>query len=624
GRATYNARPEAWSVMGAWRDYQQKEQHREILMSYGWGDGGGGPTREMLENIRAMGAFPSMPRVRTGSVGDFFRNLDKTSGAKLPTWNGELYLEVHRGTYTTQGRNKCANRKSEFLLHDAEYLAAVAAVIDPQFTYPTATFRKTWELVCLNQFHDIIPGSSIGAVYVESLEQYAEIRQMAESARDTALEVISVDSGGNLLIVNPTGFARSDLAFWSGTLAPHQRLALAEGIPVLTQPAEEGTWIAAGELPPLSITPLIFEDEDDTRQATGLNVTLGLLENQYVRVELNDAGDITRIYDYQAEREVLPSGAIANQWLAFEDRPSYWDAWDIDIHYDDKVWTADPASSIQVIESGPLRATLEIKRRILNSHYTQRISLAYNSPRLDFETFIDWQERHILLKTAFPVDVLAPAATYEIQWGNVQRPTHRNTSWDWARFETCAQKWVDLSEGDYGVSLLNDCKHGHDIQDNIIRLSLLRSPTDPDPLADLGEHHFVYSLFPHSGGWDEKTISQAYLLNDALIVTAPQHTTHISPFPRGSFINVDKPNIVIETIKQAEDGNGIIVRMYESQRRRGKVMLKTAFKVVKAFKVNLLEEKMSDEGIVENDGHTVSFDVRPYEIVTLRLMTDGF
>lgn len=620
GRATYNARPEAWSVMGAWRDYQQKEQHREILMSYGWGDGGGGPTREMLENIRAMGAFPSMPRVRTGRVSDFFRNLDKTSGAKLPTWNGELYLEIHRGTYTTQSRNKRANRKSEFLLHDAEYLAALAAVVDPQYTYPTVIFHKAWELVCLNQFHDIIPGSSIGAVYVESLEQYAEIRQMTESVRDAALDVIRAHSSADLLIVNPTGFIRSDLAFWQGTINPGQRMALSDGIPLLTQPTEGGMWVALTELPPLSITPLIFEEEDDTRQATGLNVTLGLLENQYLRVELNEAGDITRIYDYQAEREVLPSGAIANQWLAFEDRPSNWDAWDIDIHYDDKVWKADPALSIQVIESGPLRATLEIKRRILNSHYIQRISLAYNSPRLDFDTFIDWQERHILLKTAFPVDVLAPTATYEIQWGNVQRPTHRNTSWDWARFETCAQKWVDLSEGDYGVSLLNDCKHGHDIHDNVIRLSLLRSPTDPDPLADLGEHRFVYSLFPHAGGWDERTISQAYLLNDALIVTAGQRARDLSPLLHGSLIAVDKPNIVIETIKQAEDGNGIIVRMYESQRQRGKVILKTAFKVVQAFKVNLLEEKMPDEVALENDGYAVSFDTRPYEIITLRLV----
>ena len=206
----------------------------------------------------------------------------------------------------------------------------------------------------------------------------------------------------------------------------------------------------------------------------------------------------------------------------------FWDAWDIDTYYDDRMWLAEPAESIRAVEAGPLRATLEIKRCILNSTYTQRISLAHNSPRLDIETSVDWRERHILLKVAFPVDILSLVATYEIQWGNVQRPTHRNTSWDWARFETCAHKWVDLSEGGYGVSLLNDCKYGHDIQGNVIRLSLLRSPTVPDPEADQGEHHFTYSLYPHEGEWDENTLREAYALNDPLIAHLSRNTHHAS------------------------------------------------------------------------------------------------
>ncbi|MDX1993074.1 MAG: alpha-mannosidase [bacterium] len=622
GRATYNARPEAWSVLGAWRDYQQKEHHREILMSYGWGDGGGGPTREMLENIEVFENFPSVPRVRSGSVIDFFRRLDAEAGAKLPTWNGELYLEIHRGTYTTQSRNKRANRKSEFLLHDAEFLAAVAAQLDSSYTYPTDTFRKAWELVCLNQFHDIIPGSSIGDVYVESQQQYAEVRQMAESARDSALAVIRSNSSGDLLVVNPTGFARDDLAFWPGQLQAHQRLLRADGEAALVQITAEGTWIDAGTLPPYSINALRIESEDDTRPDTGLTATPSLLENRYLRVELNEAGDITRLYDKENEREVLPAGAIANQWLAFEDRPTDWDAWDIDIHYDDRVWYADPAQSVQVVESGPLRATIEVQRQILNSRYTQRISFMHNSPRLDFETVIDWRERHILLKTAFPVDVLSPTATYEIQWGNVQRPTHRNTSWDWARFETCAQKWVDLSEGGYGVSLLNDCKHGHDIRDNVIRLSLLRAPTDPDRQADQGEHRFTYSLFPHSGGWNEQTIAAAYALNDPLLVVPGATSGNTAGLLASSFVATSSENIVIETVKQAEDGNGVIVRLYESQRKRGEVVVTTAFTLADAEKVNLLEEPLEDAA-VEEDGRGVRFHVRPYEIVTLRLIPTG-
>jgi alpha-mannosidase len=252
----------------------------------------------------------------------------------------------------------------------------------------------------------------------------------------------------------------------------------------------------------------------------------------------------------------------------------------------------------------------------LHSNYVQRISLTHNSPRLDFDTTIDWRERHILLKVAFPVDILAPTATYEIQWGNTERPTHRNTSWDWARFEICAQKWVDLSEGDYGVSLLNDCKYGHDIQDNVMRLSLLRSPTNPDPEADQGEHHFAYSLLSHAGSWDETTIAAAYALNDPLIVAAGNQNNGEVTTPT-SFISVDRPNIVIETIKQAEDGQGIIVRLYESQRQRGEVTLTTNFILDSAWQTNLLEENQT--ALTPSDNR-VSFLVKPYQIVTLRLV----
>ncbi len=342
-------------------------------------------------------------------------------------------------------------------------------------------------------------------------------------------------------------------------------------------------------------------------------------------MEINTEGDITRIYDKVALREVLPAGTIANQFQAFEDRPLNWDAWDIDIFYDDHQWLCQPASSIEVVETGPLYAALRIKRRILNSDFVQTISLAFASPRLDFETHIDWHEKHVLLKVAFPVMVLSPTATYEIQWGNVERPTHQNTSWDWARFETCAQKWVDLSEGGYGVSLLNDCKYGHDIHGNLIRISLLRSPTSPDPSADQGEHQFAYSLYPHIGRWNESTVAAAYALNDPLLVVKGNSLGENNLEGKRnrsvdslSFVQVDSRNIVIETIKQAEDGNGIIVRMYECMRVRGQVTLTTGFDLKEAWKVTLLEENQSPIPVAENK---VQIDVRPYEIISLRLVT---
>ncbi len=610
--STYSARATPEQMHGTWTSFKQKELPQPLLMCFGYGDGGGGPTREMLENLAQMTEFPALPRARQGKVGDFFRRVEAEVGDELPVWNGELYLEIHRGTYTTQARAKRANRQSEFLLHDAEFLAAMAATLAPEYAYPADAFRRAWELVCLNQFHDILPGSSIGPVYADAARQYAEVRALGEATRESALAVLAGQVGGDLLLVNPTAFPRRDLAHWPGPLAA-EGLARADGTPVATQPtADGGSWLDAGELPPYSVTPLVATDAPAPERPP-LLAAPNLLENAFLRVEFSAEGDITRIYDKGNAREVLPEGAIANQFLAFEDRPLNWDAWDIDIFYDDKVWYADPAQVI-VDEVGPLRAALRVRRRILNSDIEQRIALSHDSPRLDFETVIHWRERHILLKVAFPVEVLAPMATYEIQWGNVTRPTHRNTSWDWARFETCAQKWVDLSEGGYGVSLLNDGKYGHDIHANVIRLSLLRSPTSPDPEADQGEQRVTYSLFPHAGGWDERTIAAAYALNDPLIV-APGSGAAARDL--GSLLAVDAPHVVIETVKRAENGQGLILRLYESQRKRGPVTLTAGFPLARAWHANLLEQ---NQDALPVEGQTVRFEIKPYEIVTLRLV----
>ena len=606
--STYNAAATPEQNLGTWRNFQQKDVEQELFMAYGYGDGGGGPTREMLENITLMQDFPAQPKMRFSTAKDFFEGLTKTSGDMLPTWNGELYLELHRGTYTTQSRNKRTNRKSEFLLHDAEFLASLASTLDKNYSYPKTDLGRAWELVCLNQFHDIIPGSSIGEVYTESLAQYEEIAKLGEGARAAALKVIAQKLGGEIVVVNPTSFVRDDLVLIAETVGSLRR---ADGLPVLAQEVEGGTLLAAGRLEPYSATPLRSGDKADT-PVPELSVSETGLENAFVRIELSAEGDLTRVFDKIAKRDVLAEGAKGNEFLAFEDRPNAWDAWDVDIFYDDKVYYAEPASAVTVIEKGPLRATIEIKRQILHSSYTQRLSLSYNSPRLDVTTDIDWRERHTLLKVAFPTPILSSVATHEIQWGSVQRPTHRNTSWDWARFETCAQKWVDVSESDYGVSILNDCKYGNDVQGGTLRLSLLRSPTAPDPEADQGQHTFTYSLLPHMGAVGETTIAAAYALNDPLLAVkasgeaaAPQ-----------SFLTVDRPNAVIETVKRAEDGSGVVVRLYESQRQRGPVTLTAGFKLAKAERTNLLETPRKTLNVQDN---AVTFDLNPFEIVTLKL-----
>jgi alpha-mannosidase len=617
--STYNAMANAKEALGTWQNFQQKELHKDLLMAYGFGDGGGGPTREMLENISVMKNFPALPKVQQSSVKRFFEAIAPLAASRvMPVWNGELYLEYHRGTYTTQARNKRANRKSEFLLHDAEFLAAYTSLIT-DYEYPMTAFQNAWQTVCLNQFHDIIPGSSIGAVYEESQQQYTELTKNVIQLRDEALDVLTQNLNGDVFLVNTTSFTQQGLVFILGD-SPWQRLTR-DGEPVPVQQTESGVWAEAGELAPYSVIALktTMDDGAQTVKSDQLSAISGqILENNFLRVEFNNNGDITSIFDKQANREVLAPNSLANQFQAFEDRPKSWDAWDVDIFYDDKMWLAEPASSIEIVEYGELRQTIEIKRRILNSFYTQHISLNYNSARLDFDTHVDWHDRHILLKVAFPVDVLAPQATYEIQWGNVQRLTHRNTSWDWARFETCAHKWVDLSEGNYGVSLLNDCKYGHDIQGNVMRITLLRSPTMPDPMADFGEHQFKYSLYPHSGSWNEETQREAYLLNDPIIVF--QRTVDNRPSTMvhgpGSMVSVSEPNVIIETVKRAEDGNGIIFRLYESQRKRGQVQVRFGFAVESAWETNLLEENESALS-VEND--SILLNLRPYQIVTLRV-----
>ena len=332
-------------------------------------------------------------------------------------------------------------------------------------------------------------------------------------------------------------------------------------------------------------------------------------------MEIDAAGDVTRVYDKQAAREVIAAGKTANQLIAFEDRPMNFDAWDIDIFFEDRAEKIGGVESIAITEQGALRVGVEIKRRYRDSQIHQTVYLYKDSRRIDFDTWVDWHEHHILLKAAFPVDVLSPTATYDVQWGNVERPTHRNTSWDWARFETCAHKWADLGEGDYGVALLNDCKYGYDIHDNVIRLTLLKSATMPDPIADEGEHLMTYSLLPHTGDWRGEVIPEAYDLNDPLIlrrVSGGAGSTSLA-----SLVSVDAPNVVIETVKQAEDGNGLIVRLYEDQRSRGKFKLTTSFPLAQAYYCNLLEV---DDDEIQVRGGDLELEIKPYQIINLRLI----
>ena len=620
--STYNSMANPQEALGTWNNFQQKELHKDLLMAFGYGDGGGGPTQEMLENLEIMDHFPALPQVQHSSVKKFFEAIEPATESKMmPVWNGELYLEYHRGTYTTQALMKKNNRKSEFLIHDVEFLASLACVLDDQYQYPSIELNELWKTICLHQFHDILPGSSIGDVYKEANQSFQALNVRLHQLQHDAQDVISKYFSADILLTNPTPFPRNDLV-----LIPNKNAGIftREGRKLTTQAADTGVLIDPGKLPAYSVTPIHWHSSEIGNHQAGLQITPHnyTLENDVIRVHFNQDGDIVSIFDKEVERELLPENSVANQFQIFEDRPLTYDAWDINIYYDDKVDFAEPAELIEWLEQGPLRQTIAIKRKIADSIYTQRISIIKDSKQIDFDTTIDWQERYKLLKVAFPVDILAPIATYEIQWGNVQRNTHRNTSWDWARFETCAHKWVDLSEGNYGVSLLNDCKYGHDIHNNVMHLSLLRGPTVPDPLADLGIHQFKYSLLPHSNSWGEQTQAAAYALNDPIIIFE-RSKTEDEPSSKSEIYDIEQslfslsvPNVVIETIKQAEDGVGLIIRLYESQRKRGLVVLKSFMPILSAWETDLLEQ--NQESCIMKD-HEIHLNIKPFEIKTLRI-----
>jgi len=618
---TYNGKVTAAEVMGSWNNFRQKETYNKLITAYGFGDGGGGPTREMLENIEHLAEHPGAPRVRTGTIREYMEGIEADISEGLPVWNGEFYFEYHRGTYTSQARNKRNNRKSEMLLHDAEFLAAWASMLTSA-VYPQEQIGKAWELICLNQFHDILPGSSIGPVYEDSDKDYAIIRGLGEKVREDALNALAqtLPANATILAANPTSFGGRRIGVLEGSLSEGMGLVDASGNALTTQSVKGGVLVEIADAAPYSLMGLREGQSAAQRTDGSLSTTsdknMTVLENSLLRVELNNNGEITRLYDKQAKREVLLPDTTANVFQAFEDRPMNFDAWDIDIFYEDRTEAVSGVTSMTVTEHGPLRVAVEIQRTYRSSTIHQTISLTRDSKRIDFDTWIDWHEHHILLKVAFPVNVMSPSATFDVQWGNVQRPTHTNTSWDMARFETCAHKWADLSEGNYGVALLNDCKYGYDIHGNVIRLTLLKSATSPDFNADQGEHLMTYSLLPHEGDWRAEVVPAAYDLNDPLILR--RVTAAASPAAAlGSLVSVSDPYVIIETVKRAEDGNGLIVRLYENQRNRGTVTLTTSFALSKVIHTNLLEE---DGPELAFQGNQVSLDVTPYQIITLRLL----
>jgi alpha-mannosidase len=626
---TYNGQLRPPDVQGIWQQYRQKEVNDDLLFLFGWGDGGGGPTREMLETARLLANLPGLPQVRLGKAEPYFAALEeRVTQRQLPVWDGELYLEYHRGTYTSQAYNKRANRLSEILYHKAEWLNAMADTLTGEAAYPAAALQQGWQLILLNQFHDILPGSSIRQVYEDSRQDYDQIAAIGrEALADAQQRIVAGVAGGEeqLLVFNPLPWSRDSLVElpWSEQMAG-KTILNPDGRPSPLQWVENEQGhrllLEARELPALGYQAYPLALPPPESAPCELVVTPQRLENGYYRLELNEQGQLVSLFDKQAGREVLAPGCRANVLQVFEDKPLAYDAWDIDIYYQEKMREIGELVAADVEEEGPLRGVLRLQWRYYDSTLSQRLTIYYRSPRIDFRTQVDWQEQQTLLKVAFPLNVRTSRATFEIQFGAIERPTHWNTSWDYARFEQVGHKWVDLSEGNYGVALLNDCKYGHDVKDNVLRLTLIKSAVRPDPLADRGRHDFTYSLLPHRGDWRQSpVVNEAYALNYPSLPLLVEPVGELpGPLPtRYSFAAVDSDHVIIESVKKAEDDDAWIIRLYECKQYRAEdVTLTLGRPIRRAAACNLIEEEESD---VTYDGRQLAFAIAPYEIKSFKV-----
>lgn len=619
---TYNGRMTAGLLRGIWNSYQDKEINDHLLFAYGWGDGGGGPTREMLELRRRFDKLPGMPKIKTGSAGEYFAGLQervRNTDAYVHTWNGELYFEYHRGTYTSQASNKKYNRRLELLLRDAEWLHTLAGVRhgDLESAYPAEELRGIWEILLRNQFHDIIPGSSIKEVYEDSDLEYAE-----GEARGRALIHGSGGAGGGksghgrYTLLNSSGWDTPRYVELPAEMAGAEASIIqdAAGLPLEQQrTADGGRLVYVPSVPSLGTAVLqVVQGQQEGADTEGgaklADVSGSSLKTPRVEVAWNEQGHFTSIRDRINGRELLAPGQRGNVLQVFEDKPLDYEAWDIDIFYQEKMKEITGLDECVLVENGPLRAVLRMVWTYHRTTVTQHIIFYRDTARIDFRTIMDWHGHNQLVKVAFPVDIHALEATYDIQFGNVKRPTHWNTSWDYARFETVGHQWADVSETGYGVALLNDCKYGYDIKDSVLRLTLLKSAVHPNPEQDQGLHSFTYALYPHTGDFVQgRVVQEAWELNNPLRTAAGEMGGE-------PLFTLKGRHVLIDAVKRSEDGRHVVLRLHEYAGSRAEVSLDSAYSVAAWQECNLMEEPLGEWQ--EDD---FEFQIKPYEIKTFRI-----
>lgn len=599
----YNGRVEPADLSSTWENFRGKRSHPVSLFLFGEGDGGGGPTHEMASRYDFLREFPGLPRLQMRRVEDFFGSI---RNRELPVWVGEQYLELHRGTYTTQARIKALHRRLEHLLPEAE-IAATLAWLEGE-TYPASELEALWKTLLRNQFHDILPGSGIHTVAAEAEAELAAAAEEAETIRLLHLTHLSQGAQGlpgseaRVVVWNLSLDERPlQLEFPQPAELPF-RLVSPEGIEIPYQ-EHEGRIIAASAypVPGLGYVTLSVLPGEPTAESA-LRVFGRTLRNARLQAQIGTDGTLRKLTDRALDRQVTDSRA--NQILAYTDIPRDWDAWDIDASYAREGEEIYPEERPEVVEAGPARCGIRVVRRFGHSTLEQVYRLWNGGRRLEIVSHATWEERNTLLRALFPLRVRSHEAWFETAFGAVARPTHRNTPWERARFEVPGLRFADLSQPDYGVSLLTDSKYGYSVWGDTLGLSLLRGPTYPDPFADRGEHHFIYALYPHPGDWRSGTVAEAHALNAPLVPI-------VLPGPGGKrpaarrFLAVDQPGVRLSALKPAEEGPGLILRLYEAHGcdARVRVWLPTP-KGWGARAVNLLEEQLGWEVVLDGILHT--------------------
>ncbi|XP_004056597.4 alpha-mannosidase 2C1 isoform X10 [Gorilla gorilla gorilla] len=576
---------------------------------FGFGDGGGGPTQTMLDRLKRLSNTDGLPRVQLSSPRQLFSALESDS-EQLCTWVGELFLELHNGTYTTHAQIKKGNRECERILHDVELLSSLALARSAQFLYPAAQLQHLWRLLLLNQFHDVVTGSCIQMVAEEAMCHYEDIRSHGNTLLSAAAAALCAGEPGpeGLLIVNTLPWKRTEVMALPKPGGAHS-LAL------VTVPSMGYAPVP----PPTSLQPLLPQQPVFVVQETDGSVTL---DNGIIRVKLDPTGRLTSLVLVASGREAIAEGAVGNQFVLFDDVPLYWDAWDVmDYHLETRKPVLGQAGTLAVGTEGGLRGSAWFLLQISpNSRLSQEVVLDVGCPYVRFHTEVHWHEAHKFLKVEFPARVRSSQATYEIQFGHLQRPTHYNTSWDWARFEVWAHRWMDLSEHGFGLALLNDCKYGASVRGSILSLSLLRAPKAPDATADTGRHEFTYALMPHKGSFqDAGVIQAAYSLNFPLLaLPAP------SPAPATSWsaFSVSSPAVVLETVKQAESSpqrRSLVLRLYEAHGSHVDCWLHLSLPVQEAILCDLLE-RPDPAGHLTLRDNRLKLTFSPFQVLSLLLV----